>query len=150
MDLMNMKTRKQTGFTMLEVLVTMVIVSFGLLGIAGIIANGLKNNQGSYARSQASWLANDIVDRMRANRAAAEVSASPYNLAIGTAATAGTTVAAVDLNSWRSALLASLPSGTGSVSLDNTSKKLIVVVQWDESRIKNASSAQQFMIETKL
>ena len=58
---MNMKTRKQTGFTMLEVLVTMVIVSFGLLGIAGIIANGLKNNQGSYARSQASWLANDIV-----------------------------------------------------------------------------------------
>lgn len=150
MDLMNMKTRKQTGFTMLEVLVTMVIVSFGLLGIAGIIANGLKNNQGSYARSQASWLANDIVDRMRANRAAAEVSASPYNLAIGTAATAGTTVAAVDLNSWRSALLASLPSGTGSVSLDNTSKKLIVVVQWDESRIKNASNAQQFMIETKL
>ncbi len=144
-----MKIPKQTGFTMLEVLVTMVILSFGLLGIAGIIANGLKNNQSSYARSQASWLANDIVDRMRANRAAAEVASSPYNLAIGTAPT-GATVAAIDLTSWRSALAASLPSGTGGVTLDNASKKVTVTVQWDESRIKNASNAERFIVETKL
>lgn len=146
-----MKTNKQAGFSMLEVLVTMIIVSFGLLGVAGIIANGLKNNQGSYARSQASWLANDIVDRMRANRAVAEgASPSPYNLAIGTAATAGASVVAIDLTSWRSALAASLPAGTGEVSLDNTSKKVTVTVQWDESRIKDGSAAQQFTVETKL
>jgi type IV pilus assembly protein PilV len=150
MELTNMKTPKQTGFTMLEVLVTMIIVSFGLLGIAGIIMNGLKNNQSSYARSQASWLANDIVDRMRANRAAAEgANSSPYNLAIGADPT-GATVAAIDLTSWRSALETSLPSGTGAVSLDNTSKKVTVTVQWDESRIKDASNAQQFIVETKL
>lgn len=143
--------RKQFGFSMLEVLVTMIIVSFGLLGIAGIIANGLKNNQGSYARSQASWLANDIVDRMRANRAVAEgASTSPYNLAIGTAAAVGTSVVAIDLTSWRSALAAALPAGTGGVSLDSTSKKVTVTVQWDESRIKDGSATQQFIVETKL
>lgn len=143
--------RKQFGFSMLEVLVTMIIVSFGLLGIAGIIANGLKNNQGSYARSQASWLANDIVDRMRANRAVAEgASTSPYNLAIGTAAAVGTSVVAIDLTSWRSALAAALPTGTGGVSLDSTSKKVTVTVQWDESRIKDGSASQQFIVETKL
>lgn len=146
-----MKIPKQTGFTMLEVLVTMIIVGFGLLGVAGVIANGLKNNQGSYARSQASWLANDIVDRMRANRAVAEGSnPSPYNLAVSDSAVTGTTVAAIDVSSWRSALAATLPSGTGGVSLDNTTKKVVVVVQWDESRIKNGSSTQQFTIETKL
>ena len=151
MGLLKMKMRKQLGFSMLEVLVTMIIVSFGLLGIAGIIANGLKNNQGSYARSQASWLANDIVDRMRANRAVAEGAVnSPYNLAIGTAATAGASVVANDLTSWRSALTAILPAGTGSVSLDNTNKKVTVTVQWDESRIKDGSATQQFIIETKL
>jgi len=64
--------RKDRGFSMLEVLVTMVIIAFGLLGVAGIIANGLKSNLSSYGRSQASWLANDIIDRMRANRATAE------------------------------------------------------------------------------
>ena len=146
-----MKIRKQAGFSMLEVLVTMIIVSFGLLGIAGIIGNGLKNNQSSYARSQASWLANDIVDRMRANRAVAEGAAnSPYNLAIGTAATAGASVVANDLTSWRTALTAILPAGTGSISLDNTNKKVTVTVQWDESRIKDGSATQQFIVETKL
>lgn len=150
-----MKIPKQTGFTMLEVLVTMVILSFGLLGIAGIIANGLKNNQSSYARSQASWLANDMVDRMRANRAAAEVGTSPYNLAIGTAPT-GTTIAATDLIAWRAALAATLPSGTGTGSVSvassgaNPTYKVTVVVQWDDSRARGGGTTEQFSLETRL
>jgi type IV pilus assembly protein PilV len=152
---MNMKMRKQTGFTMLEVLVTMVILSFGLLGIAGIIMNGLKNNQSSYARSQASWLANDIVDRMRANKAVAEgADPSPYNLlmadATPAAAAAPAPIVNIDLIAWRNALASTLPSGTGGITLDAASKKVTVTVQWDDSRAKGGKAAEQFIVETRL
>jgi type IV pilus assembly protein PilV len=160
MELTNMKTRKQTGFTMLEVLVTMIIVSFGLLGIAGIILNGLKNNQSSYARSQASWLANDMVDRVRANSAVLDVndtklfvSTSAYDLALNAATPAAASPATIvntDLRAWRTVLADALPSGTGSVSFNATSKKLTVVVQWDDSRAKGGSNTETFIVETRL
>lgn len=148
-----MKTPKQTGFSMLEVLVTMVIISFGLLGIAGIIMNGLKNNQSSYARSQASWLANDMVDRMRANADIAEGSTAPYNITL-TAATPQVALPATIVNSdliaWRTALANTLPSGTGSISLGATSRKVTVIVQWDDSRAKGGNVAETFTLETRL
>lgn len=147
--------KKQQGFSLLEVMVTMLIVSFGMLGIAGIIITSLKNSQSSYARSQASLLVNDIVDRMRANRGAAEASPSPYNLAL-TAAPAGTEVPADDLTQWRAALAATMPSGTGSVAVDDATKKVTVTVQWDDSHATGNAAAgvgaatQQVTLETRL
>ena len=143
---------KQKGFTLLEVLVTLVIVSFGLLGIAGIIANSIKVNQSSYARSQASWLANDIIDRMRANRIAAEVNSSPYNLAMS-ASPSGTAIAATDLAQWRAGLASALPEGMGSVAIaDDLNRRVIVVVQWNDRRASGAAGAdnRQFRVETRL
>ena len=57
-----------SGFTLLEVLVALVILSIGLLGLAGLQAASLRYNHSSYLRSQATLIAYDIVDRMRANR----------------------------------------------------------------------------------
>ncbi|MBL1278391.1 MAG: type IV pilus modification protein PilV [Ectothiorhodospiraceae bacterium] len=57
------------GFTLIEVLVTVVVVSIGLLGLAGLQINGLRANMSSEARSKATLLASDIVERMRANLA---------------------------------------------------------------------------------
>jgi len=57
----------QRGFTLIEVLVTIVVVSIGLLGLAGLQISGLRANTSSEARSKATLLANDIVERMRAN-----------------------------------------------------------------------------------
>ena len=62
------------GASLLEVLVTVVLLSVGLLGIAGTQTIGLKNVANASLRTQASVLAYDIVDRMRANRIAAEAS----------------------------------------------------------------------------
>lgn len=151
----NKPQNKQQGFSLLEVLITMLIVSFGLLGIAGIVITSLKNNQGSYARSQASLLANDIVDRMRANRGSAEVVPSPYNLALN-AVPAGAGTAVDDLTQWRAALAASIASGTGSVAVDNTSKKVTITVQWNDSHASAdvahgvGLSNQQIIVETRL
>lgn len=141
---------KQSGFSMLEALISLLIVSLGLLGIAGIIANSLKVNQGAQARSQASWLANDIIDRMRANRTTAEGGA--YALASCAAAPAGGSVANDDLAQWCAALAAALPSGTGSVAL--AANKVTVTVDWDDSsRLEGdavVDGSGTFVVETRL
>lgn len=59
----------QRGATLIEVLVAMLVLSIGLLGLAGMQMTALKSNQSAYYRSQATVLAYDIIDRMRANRA---------------------------------------------------------------------------------
>jgi type IV pilus assembly protein PilV len=146
--------QKQTGFSLIEVLVTIVIISFGMLGIAGVIINGLKNNNSSYARTQASVLANDIIDRMRANKTTAELATLPYNLAL-MSTPSGSGVVLMDLTEWRSSLASAMPSGTGSVSIDATTKKVTVIVQWDDSRASSDSattglSNQQITVETRL
>lgn len=65
LNLTNMKTN--TGFTLVEVLVAVVVLAVGLLGLAGLQASSLGNNQSAYTRSLATQLAYDIADRMRAN-----------------------------------------------------------------------------------
>ncbi|WP_411728115.1 type IV pilus modification protein PilV [Methyloglobulus sp.] len=60
---------KTAGFTLIEVLITMVVLAVGLLGLAGLQSASLGNNQKAYNRSQATQLAYDMADRMRANRA---------------------------------------------------------------------------------
>lgn len=55
------------GFSLIEVLVVMLILSFGMLGIAGLQANTAKYKVNSWARSSASIQFSDLADRMRAN-----------------------------------------------------------------------------------
>lgn len=57
------------GFTLVEVLVSMVILAIGLLGLAALQARALKDNQDAYYYSQASLLAYEMGDRIKANQA---------------------------------------------------------------------------------
>ena len=146
--------QRQQGFSLIEVLITMLVVAVGMLGIAAIMVTSLKNNQSAYARGQATILAGDIVDRMRANRTAAQVVPSPYNVALG-AAPAGAGVALTDLQQWRAAVVATMPSGTSAVAFDAVSGNVTVTMQWDDSRGGKAGptvgmTAQQFVMETHL
>jgi type IV pilus assembly protein PilV len=61
-------SREQCGFTMIEVLVTFVILVIGLLGLIGLQARGQQAELESYQRGQALVLLQDIIDRMNANR----------------------------------------------------------------------------------
>ena len=136
-------------------MVTLAIVSFGLLGIAGIVANSLKSNQTSHVRTQASILAYDIIERMRANRATAEQSPSPYNLSLNVAPPNGETVAENDLLQWRRAIADALPEGKGSVAIDGDTQKITVVIRWMQRKLDRGSpataeEAQQITIETRL
>lgn len=60
-------TRREAGFTLIEVLVALLLVSFGLLGLAGLQSASLKVTQSSAFRSVASIRADEIAERMRTN-----------------------------------------------------------------------------------
>jgi type IV pilus assembly protein PilV len=66
-DRVDSQVTRQSGFSLIEILIAIVIASIGLLGLASMQATGLKNNQSAYQRSQATVLAYDYADRMRAN-----------------------------------------------------------------------------------
>lgn len=58
---------KNRGFTLLEVMVALLILSIGLLGLAALQLTGMRYNTDAYARTQATLFAYDIIDRIRAN-----------------------------------------------------------------------------------
>ena len=68
-----------SGFSLVELLVTMIIVSVGVLGVASLQIRSLQQNREAFFRAEASYLANGMMDRIRANRQAV------YNLTIAQA-----------------------------------------------------------------
>ncbi|HHW75762.1 MAG TPA: type IV pilus modification protein PilV [Xanthomonadaceae bacterium] len=133
------------GASLLEVLVTVVLLSVGLLGIAGTQTIGLKNVANASLRTQASVLAYDIVDRMRANRIAAE--AGSYNIAIGAAPTDSTTIIGQDLGQWKTSLAGNLPQGDGAVAV--AAGVVTVTLQWIEREGANGVM-HTFQFNTRL
>ena len=117
-------SRPDKGFTLLEVLVALLVLSIGLLGIGKLMMLSARANDSAYMRSQATALAYTILDAMRANRQAAIVQG--YDTAMGVFPGPVTcTVAAPcnsgqqaqnDLNLWGASLAAQLPLGQGSVA----------------------------------
>ena len=109
----------QRGTTMIEVLVTIVILAIGLLGLAGLQSRLQASEMESYQRAQALVLLNDMASRMAANRAnaAAYVTGATAPLGAGTTCpTATTTQQGTDVAQWCAALQgAAETSGGGSV-----------------------------------
>ena len=144
--------RRQRGYTLLEILVAAVVLTGGLIGIASMQAAGTRLNNNAYLRTQASILAYDIVDRMRANRAA--VDANQYDIALTDAApTSPTTVPDIDLAQWRAALAYYLPQGNGSIETDagatpDLPARATIVVEWQEG--PDAADELQFEVTTDL
>lgn len=112
---------QQQGFGLIEVLVALLILAIGLLGMASLQTTSLQQTSGSQARTQAIFLAEDIVERIRANRP----NQAAYALA-GQAAVACNSdfaitnggVAVDDINEWRNALACLLPGGNGEVAIN--------------------------------
>ena len=117
---------RQRGFTLIEVLVSGLILAIGLVGVAGLQAFSLKNNQSAFMRSQATALAYDLADRMRSNVAGANggfYDPASAALSTGCSTTSGCTPADLalhDLAEWNAAIATYLPMGTGFVCIDST------------------------------
>ncbi|HAL40331.1 MAG TPA: type IV pilus modification protein PilV [Polaromonas sp.] len=119
------------GFSLIEVMVTMVILSFGLLGIAGLLVNGVSNASGSEAMAKASQLAADMADRIRANPVVGVSATSEYITTYAdTPPSSPVTIAMKDKKDWLEALAAQLPQGDGQITVDNTLRKVVITVRW--------------------
>lgn len=119
-------TRSSAGFSLIEVLVSIVVLSIGLLGTAGLMSASLKNTNTAFYRSQATFLADDIVDRLRANLTAARN--GQYNMGPLCAPGAGA-MAAYDCTEWMTAVAQTLPGGAGTVLVDNN-RVVTITITW--------------------
>lgn len=129
---------------MIEVLVAIIVLSIGLLGLAGLQSAGLTHNQSASFRSTATMMSYSILDSMRANRV--EARNGSYNIAIGASLSSGSTVPEQDVSNWLNELALRLPAGTGAINVNGN--VVTVAVQWDDSR--GALAAQQFILTTQL
>ena len=135
---------RQSGFSLFEVLISMAVTSIGLFGLAGIQAVGLQNNNSAYQRSQATVLAYDVADRMRANTGAINnylTSSMTLTYAktlgaqagcIGTSGCSATQMAQNDLYEWNESLTTALPGATGLITL--AGDIYTISVTWDDNR----------------
>lgn len=165
---MNTIPARAKGFTLIEVLVTMLVVSIGIFSILALITVSLQMNSSSVYRTIASQQAYAMAEIMRANPTTlgtvdAAVAATIVGSGVGGTSSAcwnGTGCArnsyiATTLDAWNRQLAAVLPSGTGTVcrdtspydgtpagwACDNSAQAPYVVkVCWDESRIAASSS----------
>lgn len=163
------------GFTLVEVLVSLIVLSIGLLGMAKLVLVSSHSNDSAYLRSQATALAYEILDNMRANMTAA--TAAGYNTPLGATPPAPTSCvgtgtvctpaqqASWDVYSWLQHLNSAnnlgggLPSGTGSVVTSATVPvTATITVQWDDSAAQcafgpctiGAPSPMSIVLETSL
>lgn len=120
---------------MIEVLVSFVILAFGVMGIVGLQTKAMALNQASLMRSQASALTDDIIDRLRADR---------VNAMAGRWNTSGTDTASsyastgpiytTDMGNWKRELESLLPEGRALVTVEPTSGLVTVRITWNDSR----------------
>jgi len=114
---------RQRGVSLIEVLMAVLIFSIGLIGLAGLMIMATRSNHTAYLRTQATFLASSMADRMRANPVG--VWSNAYNVTLPTTATQvcdSTTactpaqVATYDLKMWSDQLTAFLPNASATIA----------------------------------
>lgn len=140
------------GFSLLELLVGLIILAIGLLGLAGMQMVALRQNNEAYLRSQATLMAYDIMDRMRANRRHALD--GQYVIAYGEQPDSDLADQVYeDLDLWKDALNATLPGpGDGAVEVVNGTV-VTVNIRWNERATQNGTQSttwQEFSTQSEL
>lgn len=158
---MNTRISSARGFSLIEVMVTVVVVAFGLLGIAGLLLRGLQAGSTSQIRSLAVSQAYDMAERMRANLT--YVNDGSYNdvLPAGSSSSCSTLLslitdnddstmpivaaptsapsctgsgAAYEKSCWHATNYQSMPLGSGAICHNATNRWYAIIVSWDENR----------------
>ena len=141
-------SRRVAGVGLIEILIAVTILAFGLLGIAAMQATTLRNSQVASQRSEAAIGTSAILERMRANYAVA--ANGGYDLATMTCEAPTTTgLVKGDQRDWVNALQASLgPDACGQI-VSCGGSTCTIIVQWNESR-NGGSETQRLTTETRL
>jgi type IV pilus assembly protein PilV len=135
---------RQSGFTMVEVLVALVVLAIGLLGIAALYLNSLQSGRTAIYRTEAINLAADLADRIRMNRTAQAAYGTLYadvETPVAACATTGgctdAELASTDLANWKNDIAQRLPGGQGQVTVTapvgvDEPATYVVSIRWSE------------------
>jgi len=146
--------RANRGITLIEVLVSLVILSFALLGTAAMITTSMKKTNESNHHTQIMFLLNDMADRMRANPAGVSSGAYnslttvPTNPNCMTVGCNSTQMANTDMVEWNSKLAKELPTGHGTVV--GVGHLFTITIYWDEDGFNNVSQSKSFNLSVLL
>lgn len=161
-----MAPRRSTGISLIEVLVTIVVLAIGLLGLAALQLTSLRNNMTAYERSLATMRAYEIIDRIRANAASADSYAIGFDdepvggIDCVTSACDAAQMAKYDLDAWRCSLgawldeaacagvdpIETLLEGKGEITVNDNQVR--VTIQWREDR--TAGQTTSLSVTTEL
>lgn len=141
----------QKGSSLIEVMVSFLVLAFSLLGMVGMQTKAVQLNQESFYRSQASGLAYEMLDRLRANRDFAlnnnsyktdyDREASDYSGFISQCSGSGSNctqndLASYDLAQWKQQVEQALPKGEAMIQFIPTAsgREVVIGIKFDASR----------------
>lgn len=152
-DVKNLKN--QQGTTLIEVVITALLLSTCLLAMAIMQKRSLQFNQSAFMRSQANIFAYDIIDRIRLNRGGKD---DPnivfYSVAYG-GTPSGNTIAVSDVSDWRTTMARSIPGSDGKIECDSSTKICKIYIKWTDEQIfgdagANAEANNELIFSTSI
>lgn len=122
------------GFSLVEVLITMLVLGIGLLGLAALQTLSLKHNHNALLRTQATVFAYNILDRMRAQQGQISQYGSSLDVTVAcdpAFSGSGGTRAEQDLAEWRNLLACHMLDGAGAITIAGN-QQVTVTICWNE------------------
>lgn len=143
-----MRMQRQSGSSLVEVMVALFVLAIGLLGILAMQSKSMQFNQSAHVYSQAVYLANDIAERIRMNPAQASIYAGTYDGESPTPTTTCTTgdcdgaaLAGWDKIEWHNLVAKTLPAGQAEIEIVSGGEAVKVEVSFDDSRSEGSETA---------
>lgn len=156
------ETKRQRGFTLIEVLIAILVFSIGLIGLAGMMVVSVKTNHSAYLRTQAGHLAQAMADRIRSNLGQVngyvgvyDPTSPPTNpCAAASAACAPALIVTRDLSVWLNQVRALLPNPAAEIDCNGASLgvgpqigaapydgQCTIWLRWDESSLQEGATS---------
>lgn len=148
-----MEQHRQSGMSLIEVLVAIILIAVGLLGFVGTQLAAAKYNKEASLRSVATVLALEISDRMRSNIAGVKAGDYDRNMAYAAATNpvgmpscgstsdcTAATLAQLDISNWQNQLGVALPGGAGAIIPSTTMFAKSIVVMWQDKSLLDSVS----------
>lgn len=139
---------QQQGASLLEVLIAVLVLAVGVLGAASLQLNAIRYTASAAQTTQASFIAYDLLDRMRVNSSNLSdyaLASVPETCTVNSGA--GATIAAGDRADFTQAVTCQLPDGKASVRvLDNVAVE--IRISWSEARIRADQADTEFVLNS--